>query len=547
MPDPRGVLAALIALVAASAVARAQTSLPPFDLKWRTFEGTLGDSRRATVTGPNLSWGDVRLSADQMEYTAFDPARLAFGARGNVRLTRGDEILTAATFTFDPDTASGVAEDAVLVSPPYYIRAKRIERSANTIRARDAVLTPDPEGRGEVRIASSDIRWTENKSIRIRRPTLYLFGTRLITLPTFRRSLVPGESTDRLSLPIRLRRTQTSGTVIGVALPFTVTGGTTGSAAVDFPTQRTGVQILAQVNRELLGDPPPRRAFEPIAAPATPPSPLRQFLTARPLPPAPDPIRDFRDILPTPNTAVWNADAGLRRGLSASAFLETNREFTGRRRTPLLLTRAPELRLSARAAPAQEIEPPTEAAALRRFLRRPRPLYTIDMSLGRFSEREIAADQRSTTVNRSSVTLGGGLLPLLVGARTLIRPRASATEYRYGGGGTGKSSFRVAEVEFNVEHILGPRTGIGYSYFQRFSSGTPALSLDTIDARSEARFRAQTGIGRVTVAGLARQDVESGHFFDFELAAAVRLRTIEPKISYRRLGKQFGIGLNLLF
>jgi len=68
-----------------------------------------------------------------------------------------------------------------------------------------------------------------------------------------------------------------------------------------------------------------------------------------------------------------------------------------------------------------------------------------------------------------------------------------------------------------------------------------------VDTRNEAQLRSQFPLGgRVTLAGVLRYDVSQAQFFDYQIAIGVRGQTIEPRFSYRRLGGQFGIGLNLI-
>ncbi len=51
--------------------------------------------------------------------------------------------------------------------------------------------------------------------------------------------------------------------------------------------------------------------------------------------------------------------------------------------------------------------------------------------------------------------------------------------------------------------------------------------------------------GKYTVGVLGRYDLDQAQFFDFEFALAVRLRCIEPRLSYRRLGERINVAIVL--
>jgi hypothetical protein len=118
----------------------------------------------------------------------------------------------------------------------------------------------------------------------------------------------------------------------------------------------------------------------------------------------------------------------------------------------------------------------------------------------------------------------------------LLRPQLQITTLSYEGGG----SYRNAEVSVAAAYLLGGRSAVGVNYTRRFTSGSTPFAFDVVDTENEARLRAQASRGRYTAALLGRYDVDQGRFFDFEVALALRLRCIEPRLSYRRLGRQVG-------
>jgi hypothetical protein len=384
--------------------------LPPFRLDFAN--GAVEDvGTRTVITGGALRFGDVRIQADRIE---FDRETQDLEATGSVVLSRGDEVLRAASFRFDAATGIGTAEDAVAVSPPFYVAARRIERTPTALVARDALLTPCPEGKGELRVTAPEITLrTAERTLVARRPTLSLFGLRLISLTGLRRSLGP-ERGNAASLPVRLRSSRISGFSVGAELPFRVGAGYEGTATIDVPT-RQSPQAAVLLERRLLGPPRP-------PAPPTGPreSPLRQFLRARPLPPPPDDVLDFEDILPTPSPLSRpgrTVDRDLRLQMIASA----NQEFGAKRGADLLLSQRPEIQLSLRLpAPGAAFAPDDAAPAAggrdrRAKLRRLRPFLTAAVSAGRFEERNLTQNGRTTARSRFAGSVGLESLPLLLG------------------------------------------------------------------------------------------------------------------------------------
>jgi hypothetical protein len=87
---------------------------------------------------------------------------------------------------------------------------------------------------------------------------------------------------------------------------------------------------------------------------------------------------------------------------------------------------------------------------------------------------------------------------------------------------------------------------VGANYIRRFTGGSTPFAFDTVDTQNEARLRAQGSLGgRYTVAALARYDMDQRQFFDYEIAVALRLRCVEPRFTYRRLGQQIGFTITL--
>ncbi len=558
-PRRRAFWCALAAFVAASgaATARAQfvpaappaaepgTSLPPFtvdfpDGSW-TFDLSPSLQVRATIlTNGVISGGDVRVSADTIEY---DQRTSQFVASGNVLLTRGDETLRASRFVFDPETGIGMAENAIAVSPPFYVSGGRIERRPGGIFARDALLTACPEGRGEVRLMARSIEVVENEYLLVRDARVYLYGTRLFTIRRIRRGLGPrarNEENPLLALPVRVRASGISGFVVGLGTPFSLSGGVAGDALVEFPT-RYSAQLTVTLRRDLIGPPRPK----PVKN-APNESPLRRFLRARPLPPPRDPILDFEDISPLADPISFPTRGSAPR-LETTFAATLNRDVNSKRRARLLLSQLPAAQISgafplgrANAAPV-----PAGREAGRAALRKPRVQVGGEVSVGSYRERTLAVLEGKTvlagtrTALRASATGEVGLLPLLVGDHLLLRPRLRLTLAAYDE--PGLRSYRVAETDFAADYVFGARAFVGLRYVRRFEDGRTPFVFDAIDTRNEVQASAQTslgGNGRYTFAVLLRYDTDERRLFDYELTLAQRGRCIEPRLSYRKLGGQ---------
>lgn len=527
-----------------------ETGLPPFG------GGGNGQNLSAVANGARIVWGDVRLSADRVEY---DPSTFGFVASGNVVLVRGDETIRAARFTFDPQTGVGVAEQAVAVSPPFYVSGGRIERTPDgSFTATDALFTACPEGRGELRFAARTVETTPDGQVVLRNARVYLYGTRLFSLRVVRQRFRGANDNGEqlLSLPLDVRVTRASGLVIGPVLPFTL-GGWRGEASAGVATRRRSLPYRVNIARDLLGSSDRDNTtnsgggglFGRQNGQQRPgESPLRAFLRARTPPALPDPILDFENILPGRDPLELPTRVP-RRELQVALAAEGVQDVTGKRRAPLLLlSRLPEAQIAG-AFPLGRVPAPPGADldAARAALRRPRVLLGGNLTVGRYTERSLSplADREPQMTSVRAAVMGEiGLLPLLAFNRLLVRPRLRLTLSSYDHENFGM--YRVAETDVAANYVLGLRSFVGLRYLRRFTSGQTPFVFDEADTRNEAQFSAQTPLGaggRYTVAALLRYDPDTGRTFDYEVTLALRGRCIEPRLSYRKLGGRLGFSV----
>jgi hypothetical protein len=506
-----------------------------------------------------FAWGDLRLTAARLEYDA-DAARIV--ATGNVVLVRGDETIRGETVAIDLAAGAFGADRAVVVSPPFYVRGGRVERTAGRLTATDALLTTCPSGRGEFSITAARVEVDQNDAdLLLKDASLRLFGLRLVTVRSWRIPLPSGDNDrDRFGpLPINVRASRISGFALGFTPTFQIAERTELQTRLDLPTRRA-VQYGATLSRDLIAVPGPRlppRASSPAAvfaeefagpapaagAPAE--SPLRRLLRARRLP-TPDPVLDYESVLT--RTGV-GPDALLRParvagpGLTGQFTVTGNQEIGGKRQGLLQLSRAPEVALIGQLPLGYGRLPVTsDDAAFRAWLRTPRPVLEANLSYGSYRERRLQQNRATIRDERTSATVGLSTLPLLIGDRLLVRPLVRVTQNWYGRGG---DPYRFAEADLSAQYTLGQRTAVGAAYVNRGIAGSTPFTFDQIDTQTEAQFWGQSRYGRFTFAGLGRYDLKQGKLFDYELSVAVRGCSIEPRLSYRRLGGQFGINLAL--
>ena len=518
--------------------------------------------------GVVVMWGDVLLRADRFLY---DPGTfLSAEASGEVTLTRGDEVLTGDRFLLDGPQGIFTVEHGSLFSPPLFVRGETITHSATEIYARDArVGIGAPDGKGELQFRVGEVFVTPEvrnnnakpapeaigQRVLLKDASLYLLGTRLLTVR--RVSFVVRDSTgERRSRvetfsapPITLRSSRISGFVFGAALPFVVGRGTTVNVSLDSSTKQ-GIQYAVSVQRSLLG-PQPNSANRRGLGAASPggvdptvaeESPLRKLLKARPKPPSPDPVLDFDEVLATRSpfaAPTRTAERDVHLILSASG----NREFGIRRQGALLLSRQPEALLVAR-LPLSGPVPVMDNNEARAALRRPRFIVSGEASAGRYDEVRLDNGKQHIRETRFGGLIGVGTAPILVGNQVLVQATAAYRSFSYGD----NRHYGYTESSLASTYIFSYRTSVGASYIVRDVGGATPFYWDQIDTQNEGQVRGQVAFGhgsRLTLATLARYDVSQHQFFDYEFALAVRGQNIEPRLTYRRLNRQFGINFAL--
>ena len=548
--------------------------LPPFVLKFRAADfalpagdGGIGAPSTVTFSGNVLLvWGDVTLRAKRLVY---DAVLGRFDGSGDILLTRGTETVRGDTITFFAQTGAFTATNSVVVSPPYSIAGKRVDRFGGQLRAYNATLAPDPDAKGELRLLAKEVTFVEGTYTELRDVRVYVYGQRVLTLPRYRILTRYGpRKSDIPAIPLRFKYTQISGLALGLGNTWTITRAATADAAVYFPT-KNGPQYALSATYNLTGSAtaaPPflaRRRRDSLfndanekkkkgdANPAAP-SALRRFLTITPSP-GKDPVLDFEPILGTPESVGEPLEESPRFA-TLTATYSGKEEIGLKRQGNLLLNRRPEARFEA-TLPLNRKNPnggvPFETnAALRDYLRVPRLALVADVSAGQYTEQRVSnatagvqGGTGSVSSRRAGGEIGVTVLPLLVGNNILVRSQVSYQLLDYGNGVT----YRVPEIGVAASYIFDNKTQIGGAVYRREPTGRTPFFFDQIDTRSEAQGLVQGRVtNRLTAAALVRYDIEQSRLFDYGVTLSYRGTSLEPRFGYRKLGGQFSVGFSLV-
>jgi hypothetical protein len=525
--------------------------LPPFRLT-----GTLSGETRPDGTeiltaedGAAFTIGDLRIDADRITAERIGTTIRRVEASGNVRVQRGDETLRGDLFVFEGTEGTFRTGKAVIVSPPFDIDVTGIEATvANGFQLSQPRIGVGRGGEFGLFAESASVTTGESSTtLRLRNATFSLLGVRVLTL---RRVSLPLKSRETsrdasgLGSIFSLQSSRISGPGISLGVPYTVSPDTTGALRVSL-TKRGGIQPIATLRKEFLtafarSQRPIYSLPGQIASAVQDASKIRQLITARDLPPPYDPVLDFTDILPESNPIRRPASALSREGFF-QATIAYNREGEGRRGGMVLLTRLPEVMASVR-LPLSGVITAADNATARRYLKSPHLTLDSEGSLGYFQERQYDQPGRpSVSATRAAITAGVGIAPILIGDSTLATLQMQGRWYGYGG----KGDYRVGEFTIAVQHVLGERSAISAAYFLRDQAGKSPFLTDQIDARYEGQVRAQYAFSknRLVLAALARYDGEQRRIFDYQFALAYRRGSLEPRLAYRTLNRQFVFAL----
>jgi hypothetical protein len=512
---------------------------PQVDLKYHSLSGPTGHPR---FEAPHITYGgELTLDADQADA---DYAAGHYDLRGHVRVHEADTTLRAAEVTFCGPKSSAVATDALLTRNFYTIRAPRIAGTPEQITAYNADFTTVPNGGPAdyyFRARTITLDAMKHRGT-LRDATLYLFGTRLITIPRLSFGLGGGGGAAQHHVAIPS---------VGVSSrygTFIAFGNTTriGQYPVQYrlllPT-RQSVQALVTSQQTLYAPPThPAKINTPDAGPVTLLDRLRAAATVPPGPlPEGDPLR-FQDFLPDPNPILlFNAPS--HGGLNLAEDLSVHVAASGRRRNDLYVSRLPEVALSGNLplTPVPDTPIPGDPQSFRAALRHVVLYVQAQETVGDYRE-QLSAAPYSVRARRTQSQASLSARPLLIAPNTVLLPSVLISTSSYSGS---KSAYRYDQINVAVNHYFSDLTAVGVQFLASSTSGDSPFNFDVLDTSREMDVRFQAGNRHFIVAGRVRYDLAQGGVIDYQAAIGPALRGFIPVFSYNFRTRSLGLGVQV--
>lgn len=503
--------------------------------------GASGPLNHPVVKAVQVTYGgELTLSADQADASF---AAGTYDLTGSVRVHEADTTLRAGEVKFEGRGSSAEATNAQLFRGYYTIRAPRISGTPELITAYGGDFTTVPNGGPADYYLRSQTLTLDAQKRRgtLRNATVYLFGTRLLTIPRLSFGLGgPGGGAKRtLAIP-----------TIGVSSrygTFIAFGNTTRFLRLPFqyrlllPT-RQSVEAAVTSGQTLYSPPVHPAPAVPYTGPVTLLDRLRAAatVTTGPLPDG-DPLR-FTDFLPDPNPIqLFNSPS--RGGLYLGEDLSVHIAASGRRRNDLYVSRLPEVTLSGdiplTPVPKGPVygDPQSFRAALRHIV-----LYAqARESIGYYRE-QLSAAPYHIYARRISHQAGLATRPLLIAPNTVLLPSVSITTNSYSGD---KTAYRYDQINVAVNHYFSDLSAVGVQFLASSTSGNSPFNFDVLDTSRELDLRFQTGTARLVAAGRIRYDLSRGGVIDYQAAIGPALRGFIPVFSYNFRTRTIGLGLQV--
>ena len=512
---------------------------PKVDVRYGSLSGP---ADRPHLEAVRVTYGgELTLDADQADA---DLTAQHYDLRGHVRAHETDTTLRAGEITFGGPAQSATATDALLSRSFYTIRAPRIVGTPTLITAYNGDFTTVPNGGPADYYLRAQTITLDSMRHRgtLRNATLYLFGTRLVTIPRLSFGLGGGGGAAGHHVVIP---------TVGVSSRYgTYVAFGNNTRIAQFPVQyrlllptRQSVQALVTSQQTLYAPPTHSTAKEaPYAGPITL---LDRIRTAATVPPGPlpdgDPLR-FQDFLPDPNP-IRLFETASHGGLNLGEDLSVHVAASGRKRNDLYVSRLPEVTLSGSLpltpVPNEPIpgDPQSFRAALRHIV-----LYVqAQETVGDYRE-QLSASPYSIRAKRTQSQAGLSLRPLLIAPNTVLLPSVSISTSSYSGS---KSAYRYDQINVAVNHYFSDLTAIGVQLLVSSTSGDSPFNFDVLDTSRELDLRFQTGNSHLIVAGRVRYDLSQGGVIDYQAAIGPALRGFIPVFSYNFRTRSVGLGLEV--
>ena len=467
---------------------------------------------------------------------------------GHIHVHEADTTLRAGEVTFNGNTEEASATDAVVNQKMFTVRSARLEKTAEQpggtpeqLIATDADVSTVPPGvKADFHLHAQTITLdpAARKGV-LRNATVYLFGTRLLTIPrvTFRLGAGGGDAARRTALLPTVGVSARYGTYLAFGSGLRV-----GSAPVQYrvllPTHQT---VEATLTSQQTLYTPPAPAAPPSAAQAGPKTlleRLRVFATAPPpVLPDGDPLR-FHDFLPERNP-IRLFSAPSRGGLGLAEELSSHVAASGRLRDDLYVSRLPEVTLRGDIPLTRLPAPPAygDPEAFRTALRHLVFYAEAQETVGQYREQPT-----NVNASRTRAQLGFSAYPLLVAPNTVFLPRVLISTSSYSGS---KKAYRYDQLDVALNHYFSDLTAVGVQFLASNTGGDSPFDFDVLDTTREIDLRLQMGGQRLITAGRVRYDLSHHGVIDYQLAVAPALNGFIPVFSYNFRTRTIGISAEI--
>jgi len=529
----------------------ASPKLPQVDTQIDSLSGPIN---RPHIENYRTTYGgELSLKADQADGNLKTKQYIL---SGHVRLHETDTTLRAGEVTFNGQTQSGVATDALINQQVFTIRSARLEavpemptatdqaiptqRTPYLLTATDADFTtvpPDEKADYHIHAQTITLDQTKHRGV-LRNATLYLFGARLLTVPriTFHTG-AGGDAARRQTMLPAFGVSARYGTYLAFGSSLRVA-----RVPVQYrlllPTRQSVEATLTSQQTLYAPRVPAAPPADPQAGPVTLLDRIRAFATA-PVPVLPDgdPLR-FHDFLPEPNP-IRLFDAPSRGGLGLAEELSTHIAARGRLRDDLYVSRLPEVTLRGQLPLTRPPAPPAygDAQAFRAALRHLVFYADAQETVGEYREQPTNVNAR-----RVRTQFGFSAYPLLIAPNTVLQPRVSISTSGYSGS---KKAYRYDQLDVAVNHYFSDLTAAGVQFLASNTGGDSPFNFDVLDTTRELDLRLQTGSRRLILAGRLRYDLSHHGVIDYQLAVAPALRGFIPVFSYNFRTRTVGLGLEI--
>lgn len=546
-----GVLLALALPAGAQTLPPAAAAPPPDPPQVVIDGGTVsGPLSRLHVERVRASYGgEVTFDADQADA---DSKAQTYRLSGGVRFHEADTTLRAGEVTFGggvkgrPDAkgaGSASATDAILSQSVFTIRSPLLTATPDRLGAQDSDFTTvPPDVKADFHVHSQSLtldRATHRGTLR--NATLYLFGTRLVTVRrfTFHTGGSGGAARRRVTIPV-FGVSARYGTYVAFGSGLRL-GAASAQYRLLLPT-RQSVEAGLTSQQTLYA---PRPPAAPPAAPRRPVTLLeriRDFATAPRGPlPAGDPLL-FHDFLPDPNP-IRLFDVPSRGGLDLAEELSVHTSAQGRRRDDLYVSRLPEVALRGQIPLSRPPSPPAygDAQSFRAALRHLVFYADAQETIGDYRE-QLSSDPYSIRARRTQTRIGFSAFPLLVAANTVVQPGLSFSTSSYSGT---KSEYHYSQFAVAVNHYFSDVTAVGVQFLGSATGGDSPFNFDVLDTDREADVRLQLGGRHLVAAGRVRYDLTRSNVIDYQVALAPALSGFTPVFSYNFRTRSLGLGVEI--